>query len=305
MKIGAWVGKDKIPTSVPFGRESQEDSSLIPLPSMWWKEKQEGKWWGTPTVCSGPDRSVGLLELKGREEQGGVGQQFRGNLILLIPLFMKKIPFSSCPLVVIYLSVMTDFTTVEKMYLLSYNSWTKPDNKSLMPPLAFWPLHFPVKTFRHFLQSSAKFLTVPRRNWHPHFGPVASRNLSVWVLLNILFLDWLPHSSLEHAVTAQKRKLFQSAQVFLKLLCVLVLFCSAVHFWICLRLSKADALECMITAASYMAGLMLLPGLTLPWHLIMFVPFSTVCYFLQILTATKQGLIIKKKYRFPLQSYLE
>lgn len=88
-------------------------------------------------MCSGPDRSVGLLELKGREEQGGVGQQFRGNLILLIPLFMKKIPFSSCPLVVIYLSVMTDFTTVEKMYLLSYNSWTKPDNKSLMPPLAF------------------------------------------------------------------------------------------------------------------------------------------------------------------------
>lgn len=121
------MGKDKIPASVPFGRESQEDSALIPLPSIGWKEKQEGKWWGTPKVCSGPDRSVGLLELKGREEQGDVGQQFRGNLILLIPLFMKKILFSSCPLVVIYLSVMTDFSTVEKMYLLSYNSWTKPD----------------------------------------------------------------------------------------------------------------------------------------------------------------------------------
>lgn len=158
---------------------------------------------------------------------------------------------------------------------------------------------FSCQNIQTFLQSFAKFLTAPRRNRHPH---VASHNLSIWALLNILFLDWLPNSSLEHAVTAQKRKLFQSAQVPLKLPCVLVLFCYAVHFWICLRLCKAGALERMITAASYMTELMLLPGLMLPRHLIMLVPFSIVCYFLWILTATKQGLIIKKKYRFPLQS---
>lgn len=33
MEIGVWVGLDKIPTSVLLGRESQEDSALIPLPA--------------------------------------------------------------------------------------------------------------------------------------------------------------------------------------------------------------------------------------------------------------------------------
>lgn len=62
-----------------------------------------------------------------------------------------------------------------------------------------------------------------------------------------------------------------------------------------------NALARVMTAVSYMAGLMLLPGLVLNHG----DAFNTVCYFLGIVTATKQGLIMKKKYRFPLQSYLE
>lgn len=47
-----------------------EPGGFSSLPSVCWKEKQEGKWWGTPKECSGPVRNVGLLELKGRDQQG-------------------------------------------------------------------------------------------------------------------------------------------------------------------------------------------------------------------------------------------
>lgn len=194
------------------------------------------------------------------------------------------------------------------MYLLSYDSWTSAYTNALFPYL---PSDCWIALSKHWLfsPSAAKFLAAPKRSFLPHFrqwqwrlaslNPYRSPSECAFSCLTAKsFTGTCQHACLALQIP-QKRKLLVCTGVPLTSLSS----CSALacHTSLNLQLCKMNALARVMTAVSYMAGLMLLPGLVLNHG----DAFGTVCYFLGTVTATKQGLIMKKKYRFPLQSYLE
>lgn len=85
-------------------------------------------------MCFGPGRNVGLLWLQGKGEQETAF--YMGNQTLLIPLSIKNdcpfflAPFFRCH--VLY-SRDYDFNAAEEVYLLYFDSCTKPDLNPSFP----------------------------------------------------------------------------------------------------------------------------------------------------------------------------
>lgn len=193
------------------------------------------------------------------------------------------------------------------MCLLSVDSWTKPDVNPSSPPHLPFDLCIGLSKHSDFFTEACKISycsqeKLPSLFWAcgPEHWP---RNLTIRVLPSEYAFSWLTAKFFPGACSYRSEKETLSICTSLTSLCSRsVLLC---HMFLNLFEIVQSWCTGMMTAVSYMAGLMMLPGLTLPRHLIILVPFSTDCYFLLILTAAKEGLVIKQKYRFPLQSYLE